>query len=293
MAVDRADVAHAERLEEGRRLEVLAHRGLERLHALLGLGADEGQVAQELLHAPLPPHVDRVEPDRREAVGELRDGRRVGATVVVEHDDDVAVAVAEVVQRLVRHAAGHRAVPDDGDDVPALRIGAAVTGHGQPVGVGQDRRGVAVLDEVVLGLLPRGVAREPAGLPELLEPGRAAGDDLVHVRLVPGVPQDGVAGRVEDAVESEGQLDRAEVRAQVAAVLGHGGDDEVADLAGQLVELFGREPAQVGGLVDGVEQHAGPTLPPRCGREGVVVRCRRQAASASSCLWARRRSFHS
>ena len=40
VAVDRADVAHAERLEERRRLEELAHRGLERLDALLGLRAD-------------------------------------------------------------------------------------------------------------------------------------------------------------------------------------------------------------------------------------------------------------
>ena len=37
VAVDRADVADAERLEERRRLEELAHGGLDRLDALLGL----------------------------------------------------------------------------------------------------------------------------------------------------------------------------------------------------------------------------------------------------------------
>ena len=47
VAVDRADVADAERLEERRRLEELAHRGLERLDAPLGLRADDRQVAQE------------------------------------------------------------------------------------------------------------------------------------------------------------------------------------------------------------------------------------------------------
>ena len=47
VAVDRADVAHAERLEERRRLEELAHAGLERLHRPLGLRADAGQVRRK------------------------------------------------------------------------------------------------------------------------------------------------------------------------------------------------------------------------------------------------------
>ena len=164
--VDRTHVADAERLEERRRLEVLPDGGLERLHALLGLGADERQVAKEGLHAALPAHVDRVQADRGEAVGELRDRRRVGAAVVVEDDDDVAVAVTEVVERLVGHAPGQRAVADDGDDVATARVRPAVAGDREAVGVGEDRRRVAVLDEVVLRLLPRRdsrTARRPGG----------------------------------------------------------------------------------------------------------------------------------
>ena len=71
VAVDRADVAHAERLEERRRLQELAHGGLERLDALLGLRADDGQVAQEVLEPALAAHVHRVEPDVGEAVRQL------------------------------------------------------------------------------------------------------------------------------------------------------------------------------------------------------------------------------
>jgi hypothetical protein len=194
VAVDRADVAHAERLEERRRLQELAHRGLERLDALLGLRADVGQVAQELLELALAAHVHRVEADVGEAVrqlvgdalgqagvvghrllagggpgGEVADGGGVAAAVVVEHDDHALVAVADVVERLVRHAAGHAAVADDGDDV-AVRVGAGVAGHGQAVRVRQHGARVAVLDVVVRALLAVRVARQAARLAELLEP---------------------------------------------------------------------------------------------------------------------------
>ncbi len=101
--------------------------------------------------------------------------------------------MAEVVERLVRHATGHRPVADDGDDV-AVVVDAGVAGDGHAVGVAQDRGGVAVLDEVVAALLAAGVARHAARLAELAELGAAPGEDLVHVRLVAGVPQDRVLG---------------------------------------------------------------------------------------------------
>ncbi len=85
VAVDRAGVAHAERLEERRRLEELAHAGLERLDRPLGVRADAGEVLQEVFEPALAAHVDRVEADVGErvrelaghTVGEARMGRRV------------------------------------------------------------------------------------------------------------------------------------------------------------------------------------------------------------------------
>ena len=167
---------------------------------------------------------------------QVGDRRRVAAPVVVEHDDDALARVADVVQRLVGHAAGHRPVADDGDDVAQV-VGAGVAGDGQAVGVRQDRRGVAVLDEVVRALLAARVAGQAAGLAQLGEAGLAPGDDLVHVGLVAGVPDDGVGRRVEHPVQRQRQLDGAEVGPEVAAGLGHGLDDEVADLAGEIVQL--------------------------------------------------------
>ena len=114
---------------------------------------------------------------------------------------------------------------------------------------------MAVLDEVVLGLGARRIARQPALLAKRGEHRLASGDELVHVGLVSGVPQDGVARAVEDPVQGQRQLDRAEVRAQVAGRLGHRLHDEVADLAGEVVELGVGEAAQVGRLLDGLQDH--------------------------------------
>ena len=167
--------------------------------------------------------------------------------------------MAEVVERLVRHAAGHRTIADHGDDV-AVVVDAGVAGDGHAVGVAEDRRGVAVLDEVVPALLATRVARHAARLAQLGELCAAPGEDLVHVRLVAGVPEDRVGRRLEHAVQRQRQLDRAEIGSEVSGVLGDRFDDHVADLAGQFVELLVRQTAQVGRIVDLLEQHGTPTL---------------------------------
>ena len=162
--------------------------------------------------------------------------------------------MTEVVQRLVGHPAGHRAVADDGDDVTV--VGAAeVAGDGEAVGVAEDRRGMRVLDEVVGALGARGIARQAARLAQRGEAGPPPGDDLVHVRLVAGVPEQDVAWRVEDPVQRQRQLDDTEVGAEVAGVLGDGGDDEVTDLAGQRGQVVVAQIAEVARLVDLVEPH--------------------------------------
>ena len=70
---------------------------------------------------------------------------------------------------------------------------------------------------VVLALGAAGVAGDTALRTQRLEPLVAPGEQLVRVALVADVPDQLVAGRVEDAVQREGQLDHAEVRRQVAA----------------------------------------------------------------------------
>ncbi len=56
-------------------------------------------------------------------------------------------------------------------------------------------------------------------------------------------------------MQGQRQLDRAEVGPEVAAGLGDRLDDEVADLAGQFVELRVAQRPQVCGLADLVQRH--------------------------------------
>ncbi len=70
-----------------------------------------------------------------------------------------------------------------------------------------------------------------------------------------GVPQHDVAGRVEDPVDGEGQLDGPEVGTQVPAGAGDGVDDELSDLDGEGAELGVREPPDVVRPGDGLEEH--------------------------------------
>ena len=117
----------------------------------------------------------------------------------------------------------------------------------------------------MLGLGLAGVAGQPALLTQGREVGGAPGQDLVDVGLVAGVEDDPVRRRVEDAVDGEGQLDDAEVGSEVAAGLGHLGDEEGADLLGELTQLRVIEVAQVAAVR-------------RCPRAGSWIPFRRTSA---------------
>src|SRR5690606_7054023 len=149
----------------------------------------------------------------------------VGPLVVVE-DDDQALGPGDgnMVEGLVGHATREGTVTDDGHGP------AGVVGEGVAQGVAEGRGGVAVLDEVVGRLGPARIAGEPTRVPESVEVGGAAGEDLVDVCLMPDVPDETVLRRVERAMQGDRQLDHSEVRGEMAA--GHGDllEDELPDL---------------------------------------------------------------
>ncbi len=88
----------------------------------------------------------------------------------------------------------------------------------------------------MLALRALGIAGQAALLAQQREvlPTR---DELMHVRLVPRVPHDGVARRLEDSVDSERELDDPEVRAEVTARLRNLRHEESADLFSELDHL--------------------------------------------------------
>ena len=215
--VDRPEVLEPEVGEQLLRAQRVLHPGLERVQPGVDRPADDRGPPQRVLAGLQHPLVPRLQPQRREPVRQAADRRGVGAPVVVDDDDHVAVpARRDVVERLPRHAAGQRAVADHRDDV-ALLPGERVRPR-QPVRPRQRRGRVAVLDVVVLALGAARIAREPAGLLQPLPAVDPAGEQLVHVGLVAGVPDQRVARGVEHAVQRDGQLDDAEVRPEVPPV---------------------------------------------------------------------------
>ena len=89
---------------------------------------------------------------------------------------------------------------------------------------------------------------------ELREAGLAAGQQLVHVRLVAGVEDDAVLRRVEDTVHGDRELDHAEVRPKVTARSRRRLDEKITDLRGQAGELVLTESLQVLRAVDALQQ---------------------------------------
>src|SRR6185312_14661135 len=177
----------------------------------------------------------------------------VGAPVVVDDDHQVAIVViADVVEGLPGHTTGERAVSHDRDDAALLLPGEG-EGPGDAIGPTQRTRRVRALHHVVLGLRALWVTREATLLPKAAEI-LSAREELVHVTLVPGVEDDRVARGVEDAVQSDRQLDNAEVRSQMTACLRDVGDQELSDLRGELHQLILRERIKVTRTVHGFEQ---------------------------------------
>ncbi len=253
VAVDRADVLETQVLEHRlRRQRVLdaalggVQRGVQRL-------AEERRLLQGALALLQHALVAGAQAQRRQVVRETADRRRVRAAVVVDHDHDRTRLVRrDVVQRLPAHAAGQRAVADDRDHVAALAVD--LLRLRQTVGVGQRRRGVRALLHVVLGLRPRRVAGHAALLAQPVEAVAPARDDLVHVRLVPGVEHDRVPRRVEHAMQRHGQLDDTQVRAEVPAGPGDLVDQKTPDLVAELLQLRFGHPFQISRSVHGLQQ---------------------------------------
>jgi hypothetical protein len=79
----------------------------------------------------------------------------------------------------------------------------------------------------------------------------------VRVRLVPHVPHDLVARRVEQAVHGDRDLARPQVRAEVPPDLAHRVDEQLAHLLREALQLVLGQAVQVLRAVDAVEERLG------------------------------------
>ena len=163
MAVDGPGITDAERFEEPVRGDDLAHGAGEPVHSGVGEVAESGKPPQQQAHALAGVDVGRVEAQVGQFGRQLGNRRGIRAAVVVQDDDDPAARVAQVVERLVGHAAGERPVADHRHHPPVDLTAHAEPG-GDPVRIAERGRRVAVLDPVVLRLGSRRVSRHAARL---------------------------------------------------------------------------------------------------------------------------------
>ncbi len=248
VARHRADVGDPEVLEQLAGLGEPHDRRAEPATQLEDVHADhrdplDGPVVGALAVAPRARQLDLAQ-----VLRERPDGRADRHLVVVEHDEQLRLALADVVEGLEREAAHHRGVPDDDRD--PLQAVADVARLGEPFGDRQPGPGMAAVEDVVGRLRATREAADAVELAKRPEPLESAGQELVRVGLVAGVPDDLVARRLHEPVERQRELDDAERRAQVTAGDRHGLDDRVADLGGELGQLGIVEAAQVGRFLE-------------------------------------------
>ena len=163
--------------------------------------------------------------------------------------------MADVVEGLEREPRQQRRVADDDRD-PFERV-PQVAGGGEALGDREAGAGVPAVEHVVGRLGAPREAPNPVDLAQRVEALEPARQQLVRVRLVTRVPHDPVARRLEEAVEREGDLDDAQRGAEVAAGDGDGPDDRLAQLGGELLELWLGQAAEVRRALETVEDGHG------------------------------------
>ena len=156
--------------------------------------------------------------------------------VVVEHNDKVCLDLRSVVEGLVRHAAGHGPVADDGDDMVVLPQQIAGFHVAQTRGDGGGA--VARVKGIAVALLALRESAHAAVLAQPVKPGPAPGQDLVGVGLVPHIPDHLVLRKMEDPVHGDGELHHTQVGGQVAACPADLLDQELPDLPRQLLQFL-------------------------------------------------------
>ena len=153
----------------------------------------------------------------------------------------------DVVERLERNAVGQRRVAENADDVFVRAAFVARRRHAERGG--KRRACVTRAVAIVRTFRAQRKAVQAVRLPDGAEPVLAPGEHFVDVNLMAHVPDKLVLGRVENAVQRDGQLHHAEIRAEMPAVFGEPGDQFLPDFPGQFLQAaatraFSRAPAR-------------------------------------------------
>ena len=107
-------------------------------------------------------------------------------------------------------------------------------------------------ERVVLAFGALGEAGQAAALAQGADPVAAAGQDLVRIGLMPDIPDQPVARRVEDIMQRDRQLDDPEPSPEVPAGDGNRTDRLGAQLVGHLPQARLRKAPQIIRTVEGI-----------------------------------------
>ena len=244
MTINRTKVADAEVFKEATRLHGVLRRILDLQEKITEAGT---QNARQTIHQAIQvgTHlvVNRVRNHAVQVLAKTADVRCDTHLVIVQDDGHVLLGGANVIDRLVSHTARHGAISNDSDHVVvAVEM---VAGNGKAKSRRNRRRGVARPEAVVNAFVPLEEAGNASLLAQGIESVIAAGQQLVHVRLVPHVPHDLIVGCVEHVVQRKSQFNNAKARCQVTTVLCHLTNDGLADLRGEVVQFLDRTVLQV------------------------------------------------
>ena len=226
VAVNRPEVVEAELLEP----DVAEHHRLEPVLDPVDEPVEEREPerAADLLRHVLGAVVAYA---GREAAKPLRKAPRrlrYRHVVVVQDDDEPLRRRRAVVERLEARAVRYRRVAYDSDDM--LLAAAPVARGREPFGDGKRNARVTRHGGIGLRLGGIGEARYPAHFAERGKAVCAAGENLPCIRLMADIPDDAVLLGIEDIGERHRDLDRAERRREVTAVLRNGLEYPVSQL---------------------------------------------------------------
>ena len=136
-----------------------------------------------------------------------------GHLIVIEDDHHGLLAVGGVIQPLVGHAAGGRAVADEGHHLIILVEHGSGSGHTQ--GDGDRAGGMSGHKGIGIAFAGLGEAGEAAKLPQGVKGIPAAGEQLVDIGLMPHIKHQPILGRIINRFQRHRQFYHAQVPGQV------------------------------------------------------------------------------
>ena len=229
-----------ERLNERSNIVAVGHKAVIQTHrteqVARGLAVRFAQQAQILIQAAVV----------------LGDGH----IIVVDKDDEVAVQLGRIVERLERFAAAERTVADDGYHIAVLALEVAALR--QTARKAHRGGGVADDEVVVLALVRIAVTGNVVVVLLVQECILTAGQHLVRIGLVGNVEHELVFRGLKNAVQRNGGLHHAEVRAEMAAVTAQLGQQCLAHLVCKDVQLLDVQLFHISRAVDVLDIHSFP-----------------------------------